>query len=180
MVHRDDPVSTTHQMYLKTLFRLTQTRPVGRVRDVARELGVTPGTASLALMKLKDLRLVEGERYGGVLLTPAGEAVARCVNHRFETLRALLVEVFGLSPETADADACSMEHAVSPETVDRAEALLAQLRAGESLELKNLGRLGDGVPSRCADCAAAGVCLASSRVTARRASGRNAGAEMKG
>ena len=94
-MHGQEPVSTTQEMYLKVLLELSETKPIGRVRDIAKELGVTPGTVSLRLGKLKELGYVEQERYGGVLLTPAGEAIARCVRRRFETLKTLLVEVFG-------------------------------------------------------------------------------------
>ena len=45
-MHREDPISPSHQMYLKALYRLSLSRPVGRVRDLAAALGITPGTVS--------------------------------------------------------------------------------------------------------------------------------------
>jgi DtxR family Mn-dependent transcriptional regulator len=157
-MHGPEPVSTTQEMYLKVLLQLSETKPIGRVRDLAKELGVTPGSVSLRLSKLKELGYVEQERYGGVLLTPAGEAIARCVTRRFETLKTLLVEVFGIDPETAESDACKMEHAVSPTTVNRMEALIERLRQGESLSPETLSSWTRDIESRCADCEALGVC----------------------
>lgn len=159
-MHRAEPVSSTNQMYLKVLYRLSEAHPVGRVRDIAKELGVTAGTVSNNLKRMQELGLVEREHYGGVQLTPPGAAIARCVTRRFEVLRALLTEVFGVDAETAEADACAMEHAVSPVTVNRIEELTARLRAGESLDRKSLSSLADKVGSRCEECAAAGVCQA--------------------
>lgn len=159
-MHRDLPISATHQMYLKVLYRLSQNHPVGRVRDIARELGVTPGTVSMGLNRLQDLGLVEREHYGGALLTPAGSAVAHCVIRRFETLRALLIEVFGVDPRDAEDDACLMEHDISPVTLNRIAAFLEHLRAGESFDLQSLRRFHGSAESACANCEAAGFCQA--------------------
>jgi len=159
-MHRQEPVSTTQEMYLKVLLQLSESRPIGRVRDIARELGVTPGTVSLRLTKLKELGLVDQERYGGVLLTPVGEAIARCVVRRFETLRTLLIEVFGIDPEIAEFDACQMEHAVSPTTVNRMNSLIERLRAGESISRGDLADWNRRVGLRCTDCEALGYCRA--------------------
>ena len=159
-MHREEPVSTTHQMYLKALYRLSRTRPVGRVRDLARELGVTPGTVSTGLNRLQTLGLVDRERYGGVQLTPAGSAVAHCVIRRYETLKALLLEVFGVEPEHAESDACLMEHSVSPATMNRMAAVLERLRAGESIDLQSLKQHHRSISSACAECEAADLCRA--------------------
>ena len=157
-MHGPEPVSSTQEMYLKALYRLSREKPVARVRDIAAELGVTPGTVSLRLGKLKELGCVEQERYGGVQLTPAGEAIARCVIRRYETLKSLLVEVFGIDPETADSDACKMEHAVSPTTVNRMETLIRRLRDGDSISANDLASSYRTLRQPCAECEALGVC----------------------
>lgn len=159
-MHREDPVSATHQMYLKALFQLCRTHPVGRVRDLADELGVTPGTVSTALTRLQDLGLVEREHYGGALLTATGTAIAECVLRRFDTLKMLLVEVFGVDEEDAESDACLMEHAVSPVTVSRIAKFLEHLHAGESIDLASLEQLYANGASMCSDCVAVGFCQA--------------------
>lgn len=159
-MHRKDPVSSTHQMYLKALFRLCRTHPVGRVRDLAEELGVTPGTVSTALTRLQEMGLVEREHYGGALLTATGRAIAKCVLHRFETLKTLLLELFGVDEEDAESDACLMEHAVSPITVSRIAILLEHLHAGNSVDLEVLERLYESGATMCSDCVAVGHCQA--------------------
>ena len=159
-MHEREPVSDTHQMYLKALLRLSRDRHGGRVRDLARELGITPGTVSAGLNRLDDLGLVARERYGAVSLTPAGEAIARCVVRRFETLRALLVDVLGVDEDTAERDACRMEHAVGPGTVNRMAALVGHVRSGATFDRDSLrGALAD-ISARCSECEAAGVCQA--------------------
>lgn len=159
-MHREDPVSPTHQMYLKALFRLCRTHPVGRVRDLAEELGVTPGTVSTALSRLQELGLVEREHYGGALLTPCGSALAECVERRFETLKKLLTEVFGVPESDAESDACLMEHAVSPVTINRITRFLEHLEAGNSVSRGGLEHLYEEGAAACADCEAEGFCKA--------------------
>jgi DtxR family Mn-dependent transcriptional regulator len=117
------------------------------------------------LNRLQDLGLVDRERYGGALLTPAGSAVARCVLRRYETLKALLIELFAVEPEDAKNDACLMEHTVSPVTINRMAALLERLRAGEAIDLQSLRRHLSNTKSACADCEAAGFCRAATSVT---------------
>ena len=40
-------------------------------------------------------------------------------------LRKFLIEILGVDPETAEEDACRMEHAISPQTMDKLVAFLA-------------------------------------------------------
>ncbi len=154
-MHRKKPLSDTQEMYLKTLYTVQGDQSVARVRDLADGLGVSPGTVSGVLKKLDRLDLIEHERYGAVALTEAGEQVAQCVVRRFETLRDVLVEIFGLDPETAATDACMMEHAVSPTTVNRMRRLLELRRLGifRPPTLKTADEL-------CSQCASRGVCHA--------------------
>lgn len=165
-MHHEEPVSATHQMYLKALYRLAETRPIGRVRDVAEALGLTPGTVSATLNRLQDQGLVERERYGGAVLTASGAAIARCVMRRYDTVHALLTELCGVDGVVAEADACRMEHSVSPGTVNRMEKLVEALRSGESIDRARLAALHESADDACAECAAAGVCGAA-RAAAR-------------
>ncbi len=157
-MHRDNPISSTHEMYLKVLHEARGEHGVSRVGDLAKRLEVSPGTVSSVLKKLERMHLVEHERYGLVSLTADGSGVASCVIRRFETVRALLVDILGVSPETAAIDACMMEHAVSPETLERMQELLARPRRPRvrttSTRRPRRGNLCDG-------CRQLGICRAS-------------------
>lgn len=170
-MHGDQGLSTTHEMYLKVLYRLQQENDFGRVRDMAKGLGVTPSTVSAVLKKLETNGLVVHDRYGIVKLTPAGVRVAECVVRRFEVIRAFLVEVLGLDAESAAIDACTMEHAVSPATVNRMELLVLGLAAGE-LVLPAMPAA-ESTLSICADCEASGMCQAVAKLDPSGSSLRN-------
>jgi len=157
-MHGDHGLSPTHEMYLKVLHRLEAEGKIGRVRDMATGLGVTAGTVSAVLKKLEQAGLVMHDRYGLVKLTPSGNRVAECVVRRFELLKELLVVVLGMDLESAEVDACAMEHAVSPATVNRIETLLTHVRSGEilvdAMHQPTLQIL------TCTECEALGACQA--------------------
>jgi len=157
-MHRENPISSTHEMYLKVLHEARGEHGVSRVGDLARRLDVSPGTVTSVLKKLGQMHLVTHERYGLVALTPDGSGVAECVIRRYDTIRALLVEVLGVDAKTAEVDACMMEHAVSPKTVERMQDLLAKRRGSRvPLALPRRRRRGN----LCDGCKNRGVCRAS-------------------
>jgi DtxR family Mn-dependent transcriptional regulator len=160
-MHRPKPISETHEMYLKTLYNVRGDHDVAHVRDLANGLKVSPATVSGVLKKLERLHLVDHERYGIVALTAVGSRVAECVLRRYETVRDVLVEVFGVDPETAAVDACMMEHGVSPATVRRMKLLLEQTRSGKvKLPKRQAAHKNDP----CARCEALEVCQAAAEI----------------
>lgn len=157
-MHNEHGLSPTHEMYLKVLYRLQLQNQVGRVRDMAAGLGVTPSTVSAVLKKLEHAGLLIHDRYGTVRLAPAGTRIAECVVRRFEIIKAHLIEVLGLDTEAAEVDACTMEHAVSPGTVNRMESMLELVRRGE-ITVGPMHHLGPPV-SICSNCEVIGLCQA--------------------
>ena len=155
-VHRQSPLTSTQEMYLKVLYEVRGKHQIARVRDVAKGLGVSPGTVSGALKKLGHAGFIEHEPYGVLALTPAGVAVAECTLRRHDTIRDVLIEVFGVAPDKAAEDACLMEHVVSPTTVNRMNATLRRLREGGIAIPDDVGES----PDLCARCEAAGLCQA--------------------
>lgn len=157
-MHHDEGLSPTHEMYLKVLYRLQLEGEVGRVRDMARGLGVTPGTVSAVLKKLERAGLVIHDHYGVVKLTAGGTRLAECVVRRFEALKAMLIEVLGLDADAAEVDACLMEHVVSPATVNRIESLVGFVRGGR-IDVKPMLRLKPSI-SVCTTCQSSDSCQA--------------------
>ena len=64
------------------------------------------------------------EPYQGVELTAKGRRAAEDVKKRHAILSRFLTQVIGVSPKTADIDACKMEHTVSRETIEKLHAYL--------------------------------------------------------
>jgi DtxR family Mn-dependent transcriptional regulator len=102
--------------YLEAVLVLGRGGRVVRVKDVAKRLGVSRPSVVAGLAKLERQGLVEHERYGAVELTRAGAKVAESVDGRHRLLYSFLRETLELPPKRAAADACALEHALSPET----------------------------------------------------------------
>jgi DtxR family transcriptional regulator, Mn-dependent transcriptional regulator len=82
-------------------------------------LGVKMPSVTSALKKLSEQELVVHERYGHIKLTPAGDELARDVIRRHEALTRFFTEALGIDRETAEEDACKIEHVISPLSMDR-------------------------------------------------------------
>ncbi|HHB76201.1 MAG TPA: metal-dependent transcriptional regulator, partial [Desulfobulbus sp.] len=90
-----------------------------RSKEIMKRLGVSGPSVTEALQLLAEKKLVNYQPYEAITLTPEGEEVAKDVLHRHETLRDFFIEVLGVDAETADKGACKMEHAASPEIIER-------------------------------------------------------------
>ncbi|MDQ7780999.1 MAG: metal-dependent transcriptional regulator [Planctomycetota bacterium] len=117
-------LSSAMEDYLESIRELAKTAKVVRVRDISRRQGVEAPSVTTALRGLVKCGMVTHEKYGHVELTAKGKSSARVVSGRHAVLRLFLRDVLGLSERIAEADACRMEHAVSPETMRRLTAFV--------------------------------------------------------
>ena len=108
-------------------------RGYARLTDVSRELGVAPPTLFVGLKTLIARGLVTHDDHRFLLLTPAGERIAREVHHRFAVMRAFLRDVLGVAEAAALHEACLLEHDVSAGTTDRLLDLIKLLRDDREL-----------------------------------------------
>ncbi|MDR2245615.1 MAG: metal-dependent transcriptional regulator [Treponema sp.] len=95
-----------------------------RVTDIASRLGVSKPSVLNALKNLEDEGLLEHERYRGVTLTQTGIVLAAEIRQRHHVLAAFLRDVVGVDAETAEKDACKMEHILSEVTLEKMKALI--------------------------------------------------------
>jgi len=109
--------------YIEAIYRLeTESGQEGagiRSVDVAEMLDVSKASVNKALNSLKENGMVEQMRYGKVTLTETGKEYARDVWRRHRALRAFLEQELGVDEQTADDEACLMEHALSEDTMQR-------------------------------------------------------------
>ncbi len=105
--------------YLETIYLLAQERQFARVRDIASARGVKAGSVSPALKRLSDMGLVNYVRREYVSLTPEGEREARRVFARHQILTRFFKEVLQMPAVAAEEQACSMEHILTNDAMDR-------------------------------------------------------------
>lgn len=122
--HQDDhALSRAGEDYLEAIYRIALESSSGsasvRSVDVAEQLGVSKASVNKALSTLKEAGMVEQSRYGRVTLTPEGEKYAALVWRAHRALRTFLESDLGVEPQTADSEACLMEHVLSADTMSR-------------------------------------------------------------
>ena len=122
-------ISASSQDYLEALLVLSGNGGSVRSVDVAKRLNVSRASVNKAVGILKDLGLVNQERYGEIELTPEGKKAARAVLEKHNTLKYFLKEVLGVSEENAENDACGMEHVISIETLEKLQDYLQKLNS---------------------------------------------------
>lgn len=105
----------SQENYLETILVLSQKRPVVRAVDISNELGFKKSSVSIAMKNLRSRNYITVTEDGFIYLTEEGMKLAKMVYERHEILTSFLAKL-GVSPETAEEDACRIEHVISPET----------------------------------------------------------------
>lgn len=100
------------EMYLETILRLQDEMRIVRAIDVAEEMDYSKASVSRAVKILKNDGYIEVERTGNLLLTKEGEKLAKKIYDRHTTLTSYL-ESIGIDAQTAEEDACRIEHVIS-------------------------------------------------------------------
>jgi len=112
-------LSSSNEDYLEALYQLGGASKAIRSVDLASKLGVSKASVNKAINNLKNAGLVQQPHYGDISLTQEGLSYARKVQNRHEILTQFLTEVLGVEPARAQEEACTMEHAISDDTLDR-------------------------------------------------------------
>jgi len=105
--------------YLEAIANLGGSTKVVRVKQISEMLGVKMPSVTSALKKLSGQELVEHQRYGHIKLTPEGDKIAGDVISRHKALTRFFAQALGINPQTAEEDACKIEHVISPLSMER-------------------------------------------------------------
>jgi len=117
--------SANMEDYLEAIRTLSGGEAPVTVTQLSDALNVSKPSVTAAMAKLAGEGLVEHEKYGAVDLTARGREIAEDVCHRHETLKVFLTEILGVSPETAEEDACKLEHHLSHDSSMRLTRFIA-------------------------------------------------------
>ncbi len=125
---RNEPLSHSLEDYLEAIVDLSggAINPV-RAVDVANKLDVSKASVSKAVSTLKERGYAEQPYYGDITLTQKGFEYGSAIWHRHNLLFRFLTEVVGIEPETANYEACQLEHGISVESFKKWEEYLAGL-----------------------------------------------------
>ena len=114
------------EMYLEAILVLSQKNGFVRSIDVSEYLGYSKPSVSRAVGILKNGDYIVVEKDGSLTLTESGRTIAEKIFERHTVLSKLLTKL-GVSQETAAADACKIEHAISDESFEAIKRHMADL-----------------------------------------------------
>ena len=104
--------------YLESILVLSQKGGGVRSVDIAARLGVSKPSVSHAMKLLREDGYIAMDRYGTVTLLEKGAEIANRIYERHTVLTKML-EGLGVPSDIARADACNMEHDISPQSFER-------------------------------------------------------------
>ncbi len=110
--------------YLEAILVL-QKRGEVRSIDVARQLGFSKPSVSVAMKQLKENGYIEMARGGKITLTDTGLEIASRIYERHTLLTNVLMSL-GVDEETAKEDACRIEHDLSSNSFEMIKKHVAE------------------------------------------------------
>lgn len=102
--------------YLETILILANRTGNVRSIDIARELNFSKPSVSRAVGVLRENGYININEDGYITFTDKGREVATAIYERHNILTVFLQKIAGVSPKTAEEDACRIEHYISEET----------------------------------------------------------------
>jgi DtxR family Mn-dependent transcriptional regulator len=117
-------LSDAIQHYLREIYNLAASADRVSTTALAREMHVSPASASAMVKKLAALSLVEHAPYRGVSLTRDGERVALEVIRHHRLLELYLAETLGIDVDEVHDEADRLEHVLSEELEARIDEAL--------------------------------------------------------
>ena len=109
--------------YIESILILKRERGAVRSIDIANHFGYSRPSISRAVGLLRKDGLINVDDSGYIELTPEGMTLAKNVYGRHRVLIKFL-EKIGVSSETAENDACRIEHILSQESMDKIKAFV--------------------------------------------------------
>src|SRR6187455_3291198 len=131
----DRHTSSAVEDYLERILELINMKGYARVVDIAQRLQISKASVTNMVQRLDAEGLLKYEKFRGLVLTTAGEALALNITRRHQLLTDFL-KLLGLDDEVIYHDVEGMEHHISPATLRAIEALTQHLQRQPALLAK--------------------------------------------
>src|SRR3981081_1370135 len=113
--------------YLERILELINTKGYAPVVAMAEGLEISQASVSNMVQRLDAEGLLKYEKYRGLVLTTAGETLARNIMRRHQLLTDFL-RMLCIDEEVIYHDVEGMEHHISPQTLRAVETLISELQ----------------------------------------------------
>lgn len=118
-------LSEATEMYLITIYRLTDDASQTSISDIATMRGIHHSSVSEKVQRLAEQGYVDHEVGGSVALTERGRRVALNVVRKHRLIKTFLVQMAEYSIDEVYDEACRLEHAISDRLADKLEEILS-------------------------------------------------------
>jgi len=111
----------TIQRYVETIFELEKKSGAQKRihnKQIAEALEIKEASVTEMLQRLEGENLIDYQPYRGVLLTDKGLELGKKL-HRRHRILAGFFKSLGVDSQTAETDACRIEHVVNDETINK-------------------------------------------------------------
>lgn len=127
-----DEITESMEDYLEMLCRHMQDHAYMRINLLAQMLNVRPSSASKMVSKLRDLGLVQSEKYGLITLTEEGATVGTYFLWRHSVLHRFFCLLNHTDNELKQVE--QVEHFINRHTLEQLEKLTARMEQWEMEE----------------------------------------------
>ena len=117
--------------YLERILMIREKKGIVYSIDIAHELNFSKPSVSVAMKRMRENGYIRMDEDSAITLLPPGEEIAQRIYARHRLLTEFLTQL-GVSPETAAADACKIEHDISEESYERIREVTLQRRTDQA------------------------------------------------
>ena len=110
------------------ILRLTEDKGYARSVDIALGLGVSKPSVSVAMKQLREGGYIVMDKDNYISLTDTGMEIAHRIYERHKVLTRMLTMI-GVDEQTAENDACKVEHDISVQTFTALKDQLEKMEA---------------------------------------------------
>lgn len=132
---------STFEDYLEAVLAITENGGRSATRqEIAAALSVPGAAAEAAITSLIEEGYLERTTGDAVGLTEKGLSVASRVARKHRVLQCFLTEMLGVDADAASKEACTLEHGISDETIDRLSSYMGSAQSPPGCPGRCLGR----------------------------------------
>ena len=114
-------LSASLEDYLEIICNLIEDNGGAKAVEIAKKFNISRASVSEALSKLADKDLIIYEGHKGIRITEKGLERAKKVIQRHNTLTDFFENTLCIDKETAENNACKIEHVISDDVFERLE-----------------------------------------------------------
>jgi DtxR family Mn-dependent transcriptional regulator len=118
--------SSTVENYLKAILHLEGPSGSTTVGEIAKDLGVTPGTVTIMMKQLAEQGLVNYQPRKSLCLMPSGRKAALKVVRRHRLIELFLVQIMKFDWSEVHEEAEILEHVVSDRLLGQIDKMLGE------------------------------------------------------